>query len=96
MVSSKDQPIDLIYSSNFLKEIDWLKKHDRKLLRRVKDLCLAIRSRPFSGIGKPEPLKYELLGAWSRRIDKKNRLIYEIVDEEHVKIISCKDHYDDH
>ncbi len=88
--------IELIYSKNFLKEIAWLKKYDGKFLKKVKELCAAVCINPFEGIGKPEPLKYEFVGAWSRRIDKKNRLIYEVVDEKHVKMISCKDHYDDH
>ncbi len=85
----------LIYTDDFMLEVAWFKKHNRKLLLKISSLCEAVAADPFDGIGKPE----KLTGSsklWSRRIDKKNRLIYEIVDEEHVKMISCKDHYDDH
>ena len=65
---------------------------DKKTLRRINVLIRDIMRSPFEGIGKPEPLKWDFQGAWSRRIDSANRLIYTIVDED-LCIISCKDHY---
>ena len=67
---------------------------DRKTLKRVNKLIKDIEREPFSGIGKPEPLKGELSGCWSRRIDESNRIVYRI-REEVVEIVSCKGHYDD-
>lgn len=66
---------------------------DRKTLRRVNQLVAdVLRDDPFEGIGKPEPLKHALAGAWSRRIDEANRLIY-IVGERRVTILQARYHY---
>jgi toxin YoeB len=65
---------------------------DKKIYTRVIDLIKDIQRNPFSGIGKPEPLKYELKGFWSRRITDEHRLVYKVNDEE-VLVISCKFHY---
>ncbi|MDB9442407.1 Txe/YoeB family addiction module toxin [Sphaerospermopsis kisseleviana CS-549] len=61
----------------------------KKILELIKD----IQREPFSGIGKPEPLKYELQGYWSRRITDEHRLVYK-VEEDVLIILSCKYHYD--
>ena len=66
---------------------------DKKTLKRVNELLRDIERDPFGGKGKPEPLKYEFQGCWSRRIDEKNRLIYRIVDGA-IEILHCKNHYD--
>lgn len=68
---------------------------DRKTLKRVNTLIRDARRSPFDGIGKPEPLRHGLQGAWSRRIDSANRLIYMVVDGD-LCILSARDHYDDH
>lgn len=70
----------------------WWEKHDPKKFGRIKALCNAISDDPFHGIGKPEPLKHELQGRWSRRIDHTHRLVY-FVEGETVTIASCKFHY---
>jgi len=61
-------------------------------LKRINKLIKDIQRDPFSGIGKPEPLKYDFQGAWSRRIDAENRLIY-MIDGKSVAFLSFKDHY---
>lgn len=66
---------------------------DKKMLKKINDLIKAIKSNPFEGIGKPEPLKYDLAGFWSRRIDREHRLVYQIQDKN-LLIYSCKYHYD--
>lgn len=66
---------------------------DKKTLKRLNLLITATARDPFSGIGKPEPLRGELSGYWSRRIDETNRLVYRATDVELV-IISCRFHYD--
>lgn len=65
---------------------------DKKTLKRINLLVEAARRTPFEGIGKPEPLKENLSGYWSRRIDEVNRLVYEVNDRE-ITIISCRYHY---
>lgn len=67
---------------------------DRKTLRRINQLIKDIDRNAFSGIGKPEPLKHERQGYWSRRIDETNRLIYRIIDNR-VEIVQCRAHYDE-
>jgi toxin YoeB len=65
---------------------------DKKTLKRINKLIQAIKKTPFEGIGKPEPLKENLSGFWSRRIDDTNRLVYA-VDDQYLTIISCRFHY---
>ena len=67
---------------------------DKKLLKRINELIKAAEREPFSGIGKPEPLKGELSGFWSRRIDACNRLVYRL-NGEVLEILSCRGHYDE-
>ena len=66
---------------------------DKKTLKRINKLILDSKRSPFEGIGKPEPLKENLAGFWSRRIDDTNRLVY-VVDENQLTIISCRYHYE--
>jgi toxin YoeB len=70
----------------------WLQDHDRKLLKRVNLLIQDVLRVPFEGIGKPEPLKADLKGYWSRRINGEHRLVYTATAVE-VTIISCRYHY---
>ena len=65
---------------------------DKKTLRRINKLIIDMKRSPFAGIGKPEPLKENLTGFWSRRIDDTHRLVYA-VDEHVITIISCRYHY---
>ena len=65
---------------------------DRKTLQRINLLIADTLRSPFEGVGKPEALKKNLAGFWSRRIDKNNRLVYA-VDDTHVTVISCRYHY---
>lgn len=65
---------------------------DKKTLKRINKLITDVKRSPFEGIGKPEPLKENLTGFWSRRIDDTNRLVYA-VDGSAITIISCRYHY---
>ena len=67
-------------------------KTDKQILKKINQLIKDIKREPFEGIGKPEPLKYELSGFWSRRISDEHRLIYE-VSESYISIVSCRFHY---
>jgi toxin YoeB len=66
---------------------------DKKMVRRINELLKDISRNPFSGLGKPEPLKYKYKGFWSRRINEEHRLIYQVKENE-VLIAKCRYHYD--
>ncbi len=81
------------------KESAWLEylefeKQDRKTLEKINKLVRDIeRNGVAEGLGKPEALKHQYSGYWSRRIDEKNRLIYEVNEQNQLHIIACKGHY---
>ena len=68
-------------------------KNDKQKLKRINELLRDISRNPYEGIGKPEPLKFNYAGFWSRRIDEEHRLIYRVVNDE-VQIAKCRYHYD--
>ncbi len=68
-------------------------KNDKKSLERINDLLKDISRNSFTGISKPEPLKYKYKGYWSRRINDEHRLIYQVKDDE-IRIAKCRFHYD--
>ena len=72
----------------------WFQEYDRKLLKRINLLIKDASRSPFEGIGKPEPLKGDLSGHWSRRITDEHRLIYTVTTNELI-IIACRFHYKD-
>ncbi|MCK4763443.1 MAG: Txe/YoeB family addiction module toxin [Candidatus Aminicenantes bacterium] len=74
------------------KDYIFWQSQDKKTLKRINKLIEAAKREPFEGIGKPEPLKENLSGFWSRRIDDTNRLVYA-VSNEFLTIISCRYHY---
>ena len=65
---------------------------DKQIAKRINTLVKDIQREPFAGIGKPEPLKYNLTGYWSRRITEEHRLVYK-ADGDHIIIIQCRYHY---
>lgn len=71
--------------------IEW-QSEDKKTLKRINLLIQDIQRNPFSGIGKPEPLKENLSGFWSRRIDDQNRIVYKF-ENNTLCIVACKTHY---
>lgn len=66
---------------------------NKNSLKRINELTKGIIRSPFSGVGKPEPLKHKYEGCWSRRIDSEHRLIYQVKDDE-IVILKCRFHYD--
>lgn len=74
--------------------IYWQDQGNKKKVKRINKLIKDIKRHPFEGLGKPEPLKHELAGKWSRRIDSKDRIVYALTNKE-IVIYSCKDHYDE-
>ncbi|MCW8828504.1 MAG: Txe/YoeB family addiction module toxin [Gammaproteobacteria bacterium] len=82
----------LCWTDEAWKDYLYWQSQDRKTLKRINKLILDIKRSPFEGIGKPEPLKENLAGFWSRRIDETNRLVY-VVDDGRVTVISCRYRY---
>jgi len=73
-------------------QLEYWKTNDKKIYSRIERLVDNILISPYSGIGKPEPLKHELAGYWSRRITKEHRLVYKITGIS-IIVVSCKYHY---
>ena len=85
--------MEIIYNQKALDDLQfWKKSGNTKMQNKISELIQAIELDPFVGIGKPELLKYELIGKWSRRINKEHRIIYK-TEENILKIYSLKDHY---
>ncbi len=83
----------LAWTREAWKDYLYWQKQDKKTLKRVNKLIIDAQRSPFEGIGKPEPLKENLSGFWSRRIDEDNRLVY-VIDDNRLTIISCRYHYE--
>lgn len=83
----------LLWESNAWEEYLSWQSEDKKTLKRINSLIKDMQRNPFDGIGKPEPLKGDLQGYWSRRIDHVNRIVYTVIEDDLI-IISCRGHYD--
>ncbi len=84
--------MNILFTPEAWEDYQWYINNDRANLRRVNQLIKDIQRSPFEGIGKPEPLKFNLSGFWSRRITGEHRIVYTVEDEI-VKIIQCRFHY---
>ena len=73
-------------------DLAWWIEQDRNKALRIVSLIKEVQRDPFKGIGKPEPLKHEFKGCWSRRIDQEHRLVYQVTEEK-IKILACRYHY---
>jgi len=83
----------IVFSQNAWEDYtSWLTE-DKKILRKINDLIKDIQRTPYTGLGKPEPLKYDLTGLWSRRIDREHRMVYQVIADE-ILIYSCRYHYE--
>jgi toxin YoeB len=83
----------LVFTTKFKEDLGWWYKTDPKKAAKILDLVTAIMLDPFTGIGKPEPLKYLDSDYWSCRIDLEHRLIY-IVNNEQIVFFTCRYHYE--
>jgi len=85
--------MEIRYSSKGQEDVlFWKKSGNKNVMDKITALLLSINESPFSGIGKPEPLKHKLSGLWSRRINQEHRLIYEVLPDK-IIIHSLKGHY---
>jgi toxin YoeB len=82
----------ILFEADAFADFNEWAKLDRKIYAKIVELIKDIERSPFLGLGKPEPLKYELSGFWSRRINDEHRLVYQVSDRE-IIIAACKNHY---
>jgi toxin YoeB len=82
----------LEFDISALDDLAWWVEQDRSKALRIIRLIRDIQKEPFTGTGKPEPLKHELKGCWSRRIDQEHRLIYVVLQDK-IRVIGCRYHY---
>jgi toxin YoeB len=85
--------MELVWQTNAWEDYLYWQGADKKLVIRINDLIKDTLRSPFKGIGKPEPLKGNFAGCWSRRITEEHRLVYRIKDNR-LHILQCKFHYD--
>ena len=84
--------MNLTFADEAWEDYLYWQKSDKKILKRINTLIKDIKREPFSGLGDPEPLKYNWSGYWSRRITKEHRIVYKIKDNS-VLIAQCRYHY---
>jgi toxin YoeB len=82
-----------LFLPRFREDLVYLIKTDRKVALRTLELVEAVLANPFAGIGKPEPLKFELAGCWSRRITQEHRLVYRVTAER-IDFLQARYHYE--
>ena len=85
---------ELRFKTNAIEDMEFWLKNDRKLLQKAIRILKECQKMPFEGIGKPEPLKENFKGLWSRRLDDEHRIVYGVTDDE-IIVYQMKGHYDD-
>ena len=83
---------NLEFDPSAFDDLAWWMRHDRKKALRVMEIIRDVQRDPFVGKGKPEPLKHELAGCWSRRIDQEHRLVYQVTGEK-IRLLEGRYHY---
>ena len=84
--------MQLVFDPTALEHLRFWTETDRRKALKILDLIEATLKSPFEGIGKPEPLRFDFAGAWSRRIDQEHRLVYRVENDE-LRVMSCRYHY---
>jgi toxin YoeB len=85
--------MQIIYTPKAKEHLDfWVKSGNKLILKKILELIKDIMKNPYGGIGKPEPLKHELTGYWSRKINQEHRIVYEVLTDK-VIVLSLKGHY---
>ena len=85
---------NIMFTNKAWDEYCYWQTQDKKTLKRINQILNDIKRNSYTGIGKPEPLKNNLSGYWSRRIDDVNRIVYRITNEQ-IEVIQCKGHYNE-
>jgi len=82
----------LEFDASAFEDLAWWIERDRSQALRIVRLIREVQREPFAGAGRPEPLKHELAGLWSRRINQEHRLVYQVTDVK-IRIVACRFHY---
>lgn len=85
---------DITFAQDAFNEYLYWQMQDKKTLKKINALLKDVQRSPFDGEGKPEPLKGDMAGLWSRRINDKDRLVYQVT-ENGITVVQCKGHYND-
>lgn len=83
----------IVYTDEFFEQFCYWKQNNQKIVEKIEKLIASISSNPFDGIGKPEPLRFQLANCWSRRINREHRLVYK-VENGTITLLACRFHYD--
>ena len=89
---SKNKTRDAVFQPEFIDDLRYWARQDRKLLLKLLDLVEAVIRDPFNGIGKPEPLRHKQPGVWSRRLDKEHRVVYLVLNDR-ISFMQARYHY---
>lgn len=84
--------MNVSFTENAWEDYIYWQKVDKKIVKRINELLKDIKRNPFEGLGKPELLKYDLAGTWSRRITEEHRLVYQ-VEGDNLIVFTCRYHY---
>lgn len=84
--------MNISFTENAWEDYLYWQKMDKKIVKRINELIKDVKRSPFKGLGKPEPLKYDLTGKWSRRITDEHRLVYQ-VEGINLIVFTCRYHY---
>jgi toxin YoeB len=84
--------MNVLFTPKAWEDYLYWQSHDKNLTKRIHQLIQHCQREPFKGVGKPEPLRFELSGCWSRRINTEHRLVYK-VDDQTLIILQCRYHY---
>ena len=84
--------MNISFTENAWEDYLYWQNMDRKIVKKINGLVKEIKRNPFTGSGRPEPLKYDLAGKWSRRITEEHRLVYQ-VEEDNILVYTCRYHY---
>ena len=84
--------MDIVFLEGAWEDYLYWSKVDKAMVKKINELIKASMKEPFQGIGKPEPLKFDMAGCWSRRIDHEHRLVYKVSDKK-LMILQCRYHY---
>ncbi|GAA4776687.1 MULTISPECIES: Txe/YoeB family addiction module toxin [Flavobacterium] len=91
--------MNIDFTKNGWEDFEYWIENDASIVVKIKDLMMSIKQDPFKGLGKPEPLRYDLKGFWSRRITDEHRLVYKVTGtkgtDQRCIILQCRFHYDD-
>jgi len=84
--------MNILFTDEAWEDYLYWQQYDKKLVKKINSLIKEMKRTPFEGTGKPEALKYEMQGCWSRRVNQEHRIVYEVFDEQ-INIIACRYHY---